>query len=176
MASVIPGLLRRLTPTTTRCVSPHAPHPRRGRKVRHFSARYRTRLSVSVAPWPGARRLADCLSRRQSLEVLLDRFHPASRRAATAVLTLGVRATHRSFLRHATPTLGLGWSIWSTNALRRRLNAAALLVSGGHPYSLAIPVYYGPLRLSPKRRQGVSRLVSGGLDVTWAVNPSASGP
>jgi len=53
------------------------------------------------------------------------------------------------------------------------LNAAALLVSGGHPYSLAIPTYYDPLRLSPKRRSGVSRLVSGGLDVMhWIVHPT----
>jgi len=116
------------------------------------------------------------LSRRRSLEVLRDRFHFASRRGATAVLTRGVHTTRRDFSRRATPTSGLGWSIWSTSALRRRLNAAALLVSGGHPYSLAIPVYYGPPRLSPEQRQGVSRLVSGGLDVTWAVNPSASGP
>jgi hypothetical protein len=53
--------------------------------------------------------------------------------------------------------------------LRRRLNAAALLVSGGHPYSLAIPTYYDPPRPSPEQRSGVSRLVSGGLDVTREV-------
>jgi hypothetical protein len=69
-----------------------------------------------------------------------------------------------------------GWSTCSTNALRRRPNAAVLLVSGGHPYSLAILIYYDPPRLSPQRRSGVSRLVSDGLDVTRAVNPSASGP
>jgi hypothetical protein len=112
------------------------------------------------------------LSRRRSLAVLLDRFHPASRRMATAVLTRGVHATRRGFTRRATPTVGLGWSICSPSVLRRRLNAAALLVSGGHPYSLAIPTYYDPPRPSPERRSGVSRLVSGGLDVTpGGVNP-----
>jgi len=111
------------------------------------------------------------LSRCQSLAVLLGRFHSALRRVANAVVTRGVRTTQRVCTRHATPTLGLGWSICSTNTLRCRLNAAALLVSGGHPYSLAIPTYYEPSRLSPKRRSGVSRLVSGGLDMTWVVNP-----
>jgi hypothetical protein len=112
------------------------------------------------------------LSRCQSLEVLLDRFHFALRRAATAVLTRGVHTTLRAFARRATPTVGFGWSTCSTSALRRLPNAATLLVSGGHPYSLAILPYYEPPRLSPRRRSGVSRLVSGVLDVTWAVDPS----
>jgi len=33
-------------------------HPK-VQEVRHFSSRHRTRLSVPVAPWPGARRSAD---------------------------------------------------------------------------------------------------------------------
>lgn len=134
--------------------------------VRHFSSRHRTRLSIPVTPWPGAIRSADCFV---AAPVPRGVTRPFSHRLATganAVLTRGVRTTHRSYNRRATPTLGLGWSICSTNALRRRPNAAALLVSGGHPYSLAIPIYYGPFRPSPKRRSGVSRLVSGGLDMT----------
>jgi hypothetical protein len=45
-------------------------------------------------------------------------------------------------------------------------DAAVLLVSGGHPYSPAIQPHYIPDPLSRVGETGVSRLVSGGLDLT----------
>lgn len=121
-------------------------HSRENDRGKTLFAPYRTSLRTPVTPLPeadgGTRVLSRCLPRRS----LLDRFRRTARHRVGYIPVHGawVRTTHRPFGPCATPTLGLGWCSCSTVALRRRPNAAGLLVSGGHPYSLAILAYYGP--------------------------------
>jgi len=138
-------------------------HPK-VQKIRHFSSRHRTRLSILRHPLAGNGSVGGLFYRGAIPRGATRPFFTPPRDGGY------LRSSHLGCAPHVElapdvlrPLSGSAGPSVQPTPCDAGLNAAALLVSGGHPYSLAIPTYYDPLRLSPKRRSGVSRLVSGGF-------------
>lgn len=167
IASVIPRLLRRVAPTNIRGASPDAPPALRPARLRHFSSRHRTGLTVSATPCAGAGQIAACFVAMvpqgsappfSPTGYRTGRLVPAKRLGRPSPIGVSPdRLRPLSGLAHAPVR---PWELSTTGCSRPT-------GFGGPPL---LPVYPDPLRpgvLSHGRGvRHLSRPVSGGLDLT----------
>jgi len=155
-----------------RSASSNAPPARRSAltRLRHFSSRHWIGFGASAVPCAGAGRLSihPVFSQRLPRVWLHDRFGAqVALRRLLSVFAPWVHATSKSFDINATPTLGLGRSIRPTMGISHDWMRPSYCFRGATPtHWQSRPITFQS-RFHAIRESGVSRLVSGGLDLTY---------